>query len=363
MSLITFAGCSTSHYLSEEDMERTEQEGQVFFLSDEERGSIRKAFSDIEYSPEGCREYVQCIRALAYRVFPERLVAKLEGLKENDASYCVFDNVPIDTVHGSPPKGADHLGYKTGCLSENVLVAFGSLIAEPYSIHHEGARLVNDLVPHPDASCEYTGNGSEMELDFHTENACQVYDPRGDTSPAGLMLLGLRSDQNAGGPKTWVSDARAALGALTENEVELLYGRHFVIRQPYRWRTADNRASVLYPILSGPRLYPRVTAVFYPGMVTAVNDAAQAAYLKFYRAVKRVALAVDIQPGRLLYVNNRFALHAREKFTPTYDENGLAYRWVQRLFLTHDLWNFRAFEKTGARIFLPVSATVGEGMK
>ncbi|WP_426203523.1 TauD/TfdA family dioxygenase [Pseudomonas sp. TWP3-1] len=100
---------------------------------------------------------------------------------------------------------------------------------------------------------------------------------------------------------------------------------------------------------------PRVTAAFYPDMVIPVDDAAKNAYAKFYHALKQVAHGVDIQPGKLVYVNNRFTLHSRDRFTPGFDPNGQAWRWVQRVFLTNNLWNFRTFKKNGPRIFFPTA--------
>ncbi|POA50079.1 oxygenase [Pseudomonas sp. MPR-ANC1] len=338
-------------------MEASCRDAHVFRLTSAEHEAIRNAFVDICYEPTGGRNYIQTIRTTAYRAFSERLLEKLESLKSDDASFCVFENLPVDETFGSPQHDADSLGFKNGYVSENVLVAFGSLIAEPYSIGHEGPKLVNDLVPHPEAATEYTGNGSEVELDLHTENAFQTYDSRGDTSPLALLLLGVRSDPHTEGPKTWVADAREALKALTDSEIKLLYGKHFIIRQPYRWRNTDEQSSEtrLFPILSGPITLPRVTAAFYPDMVIPVDDAAKKAYAKFYDALKQVAHGTDIQPGRLVYVNNRFTLHSRDKFTPGFDANGHAWRWVQRLFLTNNLWNFRSFKKDGARIFSPVA--------
>jgi alpha-ketoglutarate-dependent taurine dioxygenase len=343
-------------------MEESCSDAHVFCLTNTEKKAIQDALVDICYEPTGGRQYIQKIRTTAYRVFSERLLEKLESLKNDDASFCVFENLPVDEVSGSPQRDADSLGFKNGYVSENVLVAFGSLVAEPYSIGHEGPKLVNDLVPHPEAATEYTGNGSEVELDLHTENAFQAYDVRGDTSPLALMLLGVRGDPYATGPNTWVADAREALKTLSESEVQLLYGKHFIIRQPYRWRNpgAHSSETLLHPILTGPTSLPRVTAAFYPDMVMPVDEAAKRAYSNFYSALKQVAHKVDIQPGKLVYVNNRFTLHSRDKFTPGFDSNGHAWRWVQRVFLTNNLWNFRSFKKNGPRIFFPTAQSPQE---
>jgi len=329
-------------------------DSRMMTLTSEERALIQKALAGLKYEPQGGCKYIQNLRMLAYRSFPRRLLKKLEELKGNDASYFVFDNVPIDRIYGSPSdEGGCGSACKSGFLSENLLAAVGSVLAEPYSIQAEGASLVNDLVPRADTIFQYTGNGAEVELDLHIENASQVYDVRGDTAPLGLILLGLRNDPYVIGPKTWVADARNALALLSPEEIELLYGQHFVIRQPYRWRQSTKvfRESRLFPILSGPRSYPRVTAAFYPGMVTAVDEAAHSAYMKFYAELKTSCVPIDICPGRMVYINNRFTLHSRDKFSPSYDGNGQAYRWLQRLFVTNNIWNFRSFKSGDTRVF------------
>ncbi|MGF6486876.1 TauD/TfdA family dioxygenase [Pseudomonas frederiksbergensis] len=327
----------------------------TFILSDTESKGIKEALTGLNYDPTGSPEYIRALRTIAYQAFPGRLIEKLEELKSNDSSYCVFENLPIDEVYGSPLNEADSLGFKNGHLSENIIMAFGSIIAEPYSIHFEGKKIVNDLTPHKNTTSHYTGIGSEVELDFHIENAAQAYDVRGDTSPLALLLFGLRSDPNTKGPKTFVADARQALQRLTEQEIETLYGKHFIIRQPYRWRShhVSSRDTILHPLLTGPLEQPRVTVAFYPDMVIPVDEEASSAYKKFYDCIRDVSQGVDIQPGKLVYVNNRFTLHSREKFSPTFDSNGAPYRWVQRVFLTNNLWNFRSFHKHGHRIFDP----------
>ena len=68
-------------------------------------------------------------------------------------------------------------------LSENLLAALGAVIGEPYSISHEGLELVNNLAPHKHTRHEYRGLRSEVELDFHIENAAQAFMPEGDASP------------------------------------------------------------------------------------------------------------------------------------------------------------------------------------
>lgn len=330
-----------------------------------ESDHIRKVLSEPIYEPTGTSAYVLELRKLAYAAFPDRLIGALERAKLHNADAHAFveiHNLPIDDhVTGSPQSGETGRTFKNGVLSENILVSLGGLSGEPYSIAHEGRELVNNLTPHRASACEYTGLGSEVELDFHIENAAQAHMPEGDTSPSALLLLGIRGEPD-GGPYTRISDARCALRLLSRNDIEQLYGRHYIIRVPHRWRGAtptprDN--TDLTSIISGPLDAPRVTVAFYPDMVLAVNAAAQTALANFYRAVREVAFGVQITPGKLILINNYFSLHSRDKFVPQYDPEGRAYRWVQRVFVTRSLWNFRAFKGLHDRVF-DLKAHTGE---
>lgn len=106
-------------------------------------------------------------------------------------------------------------------------------------------------------------------------------------------------------------------------------------------------------MLSGVANLLRVNAVFYPDMIVSLTEEAQKALDRFYVALKSVVLKIAITPGRLVYVDNRIALHSRDKFTARYDENKCAYRWLQRLFIMSDLWSLRNFSKVGDRVFNP----------
>ncbi|ROM58132.1 hypothetical protein BK648_05065 [Pseudomonas poae] len=325
-----------------------------FKLSTKERHLLTRELSAFSYDARNPKNLIEKLRILAYTTFPNRLIEKLESLKGNDSSYCIFDNLPIEKVTGSPTENSSTAKLKSGYLTENLLLSFGAVIAEPYAISFEGSKIVNDLTPHKKSRLEYTGLGSEVELDFHIENAAQISDLKGDTSPLALLLLGVRKDPNMEGPKTLIADARKALGQMSSYEIAALYAKNFIIRKPFRWRTNDaSEESLPTAILTGPIGYPRVSAAFYSDMVTPTNKEAEDAYNIFKNQIKRVSKSVEIKPGRLVFINNRFTLHAREKFQATYDKNGAPYRWIQRIFITNNLWAFRHFKECGNRIFDP----------
>lgn len=336
-------------------------EDQNILLSTKESEYIRSVLENIAYDPSGSDLYLNEIRKVAYATFPERVITAINRIKSFSSSalgYLQIDNLPIDKgVTGSPRHRETGNAFKNGVLSENVLVTMGVLTGEPYSIAHEGHELVNNLTPHKEAAKEFTGLGSEVELDFHIENAAQAYMPEGDTSPLSLILLGVHGELH-GGPQTRISDCRRALEKLSEEDIKHLYGKNFIIRVPYRWRgaSAEPRDNTdLSPILSGPISAPRVTVAFYPDMVLAVNQSAKQALENLYQAVREVSFGIQINPGRLILINNSFTLHSRDSFKPNFDENDRALRWVQRVFVARNLWNFREFTAVEDRVFDPTN--------
>ena len=90
---------------------------------------------------------------------------------------------------GSPFPHESGKPFKRGVLSENQLVGLAALTGEPYSSVFEGQGLVVNLVPQKDSKRQLHWRGSEVELDFHTENAALRFMAPEDYSPAGLHCL------------------------------------------------------------------------------------------------------------------------------------------------------------------------------
>jgi L-asparagine oxygenase len=329
----------------------------AILLTPTESAYVRQSLERIDYDPAGGAAYIRDVRRMAYEAFPDRIIQALELMKApNDSalSAVTIDNLPIDErVTGSPHFEETGASFKSGVLSENVLIALGAILGEPYSIAHEGREIVNNLTPHKDNAKDYTGLGSDVELDFHIENAALAHMPEGDTSPMALLLLGVRGEQGTG-PCTRLADARHALRLLSDEDIEILSGRNFVLRVPYRWRSVAPQMrenTDLVAVMSGPLDTPRITVAFYPDMILAVNARAKAALDNLYRAVREISCGIQLVPGKLIAINNYFTLHSRDRFKPEYDENDRAHRWVQRVFVAHSLWNFRIYTPVHGRVF------------
>ncbi|MFB8423855.1 TauD/TfdA family dioxygenase [Priestia megaterium] len=294
----------------------------------------------------------------ALRAMPRRIINCLSEQKAslNPLPYIVIENLPKDEeVLTTPDAQIFTPSAKKGFISENLAIAVGALIGEPYSIVHEGQNVVNNLIPSLETKKEYTGLGSEVELDFHIENAALKYMGDRNFSPSGLVLTGVRHDPK--GPLTRVADAREALRTLSEDDINQLSQPLYRIKVPYRWRLSmpgEMQETSLVPLIQGNIDLPEVAAVFYPDMVIPENEVAASAFENFYDAIRKVSFGIDICPGRLIYVDNRFTLHSRDAFKPSLDESGRPLRWVQRVIVASNLWNHRNLNQVKERVFEPV---------
>lgn len=328
-------------------------------LSTQEKQKLVQEFNEIAYDPLGGEHYIQLLRKKIYQVLPESLINTLTLQRSTNSlsSAIVINNIPIDeTVYGSPSFEQTGKLFKSGTLSENIITAFASLVGEPYSIYFEGQELVNNLTPQAQNQFDYTGLGSEVELDFHIENAALQYISEDDYSPSGIFFLGIRIDETIEPTKTFIADTRKAIKLLSPYDLKILYGENYYLNLPHRWREIfSNEAMVKCSVLRGTLNKPRVSVAFYSHMMLPINHAAKTALTHFHQAIKETAEVIQITPGKLIYVDNRFTLHARERFTPTYDSQGCPYRWIQRVFVSPSLWAFRNFQTVGGRVFLPHS--------
>jgi len=331
----------------------------IFQLTDSERDRLGNALAGIAYDPHGGMGYITDLRMIALTVLPRRIVDALSEQRAslNPRSYLIFENLPTDEqIFTTPDPDVFTPAAKSGHISENLIMAFASLVGEPYSILFEGADIVNNLIPTRKSKAEYTGLGSEVELDFHIENAALKFMDDYNFSPLGLLLAGVRRDPQ--GPLTRLADARAALERLAARDVECLRMPLYRIKVPYRWRRGSAQQTEPVALVRGSPDLPEISAVFYPDMVEPTTSAAAFAMENFYAAIRKISVEIDVTPGRLVYIDNRFTLHSRDKFNGTHDEAGNPMRWVQRVFVASNLWNHRNLTTVKSRVFQPKEAAV-----
>ncbi|GLO16192.1 hypothetical protein PPUJ20028_47780 [Pseudomonas putida] len=326
----------------------------IYKLTDSERDQLAGGLAKINYDTQGGQAYITDLRMAAASTLPRRII---DIVSEQRASlhpkpYLIFENLPVDEhVFTTPDPQVFLPACKSGTISENVIMMFASLIGEPYSVEFEGANIVNNLIPGVKTKGEYTGLGSDVELDFHIENAALKCLADLNVSPLGLMLTGVRHDRN--GPMTRLADARKALDLLDANDVSCLRQPLYQIKVPYRWRKQGTYITPAIPMVCGSTSFPEINAVFYPDMVEALDPRAARAMKNFHDAIKAVSIGIAIKPGILAYVDNRFTLHARDRFSASLDDFNNPVRWVQRVFVANSLWGYRQLQRVKSRVFLP----------
>lgn len=332
-------------------------------LDDAARDAVAARLGAIVYPESGYHAYVESVRDAALGLAP--LFAPLRAFldeaiaPEARPGAVKISNLPVSPVLPKPPTDAAGLTRieKPDYLSEAVLTAVALLFGEPYSMHCEGRGLVNNLVPTRATSTQITGLGATSDLRFHAENAALRFLTGRDCSPAALFLLGVTQEPMP--PKTRLSDARAALALLDPADRRLLAQPLYAVKLPYRWRGYrsgyEETRTRLIPLIEEDARGLVVHAAFYGDMIAEVASAeAQRAAEAFEAALEAVACDEVVSPGALIGIDNRTTLHARTPFEASFDEEGRARRWVQRLFVTRDLDAFAGWDAPHERVFAPV---------
>ncbi len=245
----------------------------------------------------------------------------------------LLQGMPIGRVGATPssplePPDKDH-------LSELTLLTVARQLGQPvgYAPEH-GGQIVQNLLPTAADVGRQTSTSSGVELKFHTETAFHPHRPR------YLLLLCLRGEP----------DARTLLTSIRHVVDRIPAPLRQVLRQP-RFRTSVDesfrrvggdpapgeapprpRVTDPMPVLSGPAGAP--TFVFDADLMVGLDPEADEALACLDEVVRRHHVAVALEPGDLLVVDNALAVHGRSSFPARFDGTD---RWLQRTFVVPDL--------------------------
>jgi hypothetical protein len=315
---------------------------------------LRDLFDHHQIPDETAQGYVARLRREGYRILEDDVLAICDALRSGvfAPTALVVTGLPYDFVPSAPAPGEDPRDFKPTQLSEVLLLTFGALLGEPYSLAGEGDRLVNDLIPTAADRQRLTGTGSEVRLGMHTENAAHRWLIRDrDLSPNALMLTGITAPA-VGAPRTLIANGRIAAARLSAEHRATLRGPCVQLALPLRQRRGSEALRTkASPILTGPEGAEIVTAAFYGDMMMPVDERAREALAAFEATLEDCAAAVTIVPGMLVYIPNAYTMHARDSFPPQFDAKGRAKRWVQRIFLTTRLDTFQMAGELEQRVF------------
>ncbi|MEY9934544.1 L-asparagine oxygenase [Catenulispora sp. GP43] len=181
--------------------------------------------------------------------------------------------------------------------------------------------LVQNVVPvHSLAGSQ--SNGGSVELELHTENAFHPHRP----DYVGLLCLRSAHEDRIG---TRVASIRRALPLLSSTARGLLQEARFVTEAPPSFRAVGR--SEPRPVLTGAPEDPDVCVDF--NATRALDRQAGLALDHLREALLAVCRDLVLDPGDMVFVDNRIAVHGRAPFTPRYDGSD---RWLHRVFVHLD---------------------------
>jgi L-asparagine oxygenase len=253
-----------------------------------------------------------------------------------DAGALLVRDLPIGRVGPTPdsPQAAADKDH----VSELVLLTVARRLGQPvgYAPEH-GGQIVQNLLPTADDIGRQTSTSSGVDLEFHTETAFHPHKPR------YLLLLCLRGE----------ATARTLLTSIRQVVDRIPAATRQVLREP-RFRTSadesfrrldpaggptDGAAAAARPWISDPvpvlgGAVDAPTFTFDADLMVGVDRQAADALEQLRRLVRDAHVAVTLEAGDLLVVDNAVAVHGRSSFPARFDGTD---RWLQRAFVVPDL--------------------------
>lgn len=266
---------------------------------------------------------------VAMRLASSDLVCKLVGfrLAGSRDGILLLRGLPLDaqlppTPHGGAFQGAwTELGVAS-LLQLMVMSMLGDVIS--YADEKEG-RLIQDICPVRGAENRQENTGSCL-LELHTEDG---FHPN---KPHFLSLLCLRSDHGREA-MTVAGGVRAVLSQLSPEHIRVLREPWFRVRLASSFVGADRAVySTPMPVLSGPLHDPDLCVDFHA--TEPMTDRACDAVEALRGLLLSSLVGTVLEPGDLLIVDNRKAVHGRTDFSPRYDGED---RWLRRCFAVADI--------------------------
>lgn len=319
----------------------------TFNVNPDEACEIRERASQILVDPHARFEsFLEEIRAITPPSLPHCLRSVLRKFKEsgNADGVLLLTGLPVDeTLPPTPncPHVKSNGTFTRGTLADYIITAVASELGEPVGYMQEkGGSIIQDLFPLKVAEAKQVSGSSAVDLEFHTELAFHPF------LPSHVLLLGLRADPE-GRAKTFFSGIRRIYSKLSSAERKILFSEQFrtgidySFDSTYSLRGNGPLLSVLYGDPGDP--YLRYDLDLMVGETTE----AQKALLRLTDLILAERRFVVIQPGSLVILDNRRAVHGRSQFQARYDGND---RWLLRMSVVEDLEPSRSDRPISSRV-------------
>ncbi|MFE3738552.1 TauD/TfdA family dioxygenase [Streptomyces sp. NPDC059134] len=249
---------------------------------------------------------------------PDTVRHALRPVDTADGLFVLRGLRPDDTALGATPGHWSTVG-DAGALWDVVLLLVSTLMGTPIAWDgQQDGRFVHNIVPSPGHESEQTGASSDVLLTPHTEDA---FHP----GRAHLLLLCCMRNHDyiattaASIRRTALSDADVA--RLKRPLVPILPDDAYEEAQRFPGRPAP--VPTLFD--TGEGLTLRFDPAYTP--FDEADEAWRDAYRRLEDELARVSVAVSMEPGDVLVVDNDIVVHGRVPFTARYDGTD---RWLKR---------------------------------
>ncbi|MBV6702375.1 TauD/TfdA family dioxygenase [Kitasatospora aureofaciens] len=231
----------------------------------------------------------------------------------------VLRGLNVDDARLGPTPGHWSKAGDAGALWDVVLLLVSALMGTPIAWDgQQDGRFVHNIVPSPGHESEQTGASSSILLTPHTEDAFH---------PGRAHLLLLCCMRNHDRIATTAASVR--LTDLSEADVDRLMQPVAPILPDDAYEEAQKFGGRPAPV---PTLFdsPEGLTMRYDPAYTPLGDADEAwreAYEHLGEELARVSVAVSLEPGDVLVVDNDIVVHGRVPFQARYDGTD---RWLKR---------------------------------
>ncbi|GHG72923.1 TauD/TfdA family dioxygenase [Streptomyces griseocarneus] len=238
---------------------------------------------------------------------------------DTDHGLFVLRGLAVDDAAIGPTPASWATAGDRGALHDVVLLLLATAMGTPLAWEgQQGGRFVHNIVPAPGHEREQTGASSDVLLSPHTEDAFH---------PGRAHLLLLACLRNPDGVATTAASIRRArtpdadVATLTRPELPILPDAAYARARGFAGRPPD--VPTLWRSEDGLTL--RFDPAYTP--LEKAGPAYRAAYARLEAELARVSVAVSLNPGEVLVLDNDLVVHGRVPFTARYDGTD---RWLKR---------------------------------
>ncbi|MEU2872084.1 TauD/TfdA family dioxygenase [Streptomyces olivoreticuli] len=276
-------------------------------------GKILTEFGTSATSPELLRRVAESAADLSGTIRHH-----LRPVDTDDGLFVLRGLTFDDTTTGPTPRSWADAG-DSGAVHDIEMLLLATLMGNPIAWEgQQDGRFVHNIVPSPGREQEQTGASSDVLLSPHTEDA---FHP----GRAHLLMLGcMRNHDNiattaASIRKVVLDDADVT--ALSRPELPILPDDAYTDAQNFSAQPPD--VPTLWRSEDGLTL--RFDPAYTP--LDKATPGYRAAYGRLEAELSRVSVAVSLDPGEVLVVDNDLVVHGRVPFKARYDGTD---RWLKR---------------------------------